>query len=334
MTMTNLLPGLRNGALAGGLIFLAMSPGSPASSARTISERQAANPQGIVEIFCLAGAVEVDAWDRAEVEVSGTVDDSVERVELTGSGDRTSVRVVMRGSSSHMGAVAQLRIHIPAKSSVSTTFVSANLNIAGVQGEAKLQTISGDISGDVGGNLRINGVSGSVRIKAPQAHIVEVETISGDIELSGGSGDVEVTTVSGSAKVKVGTLERGRFRTVSGSITAELAVTADGRLEGESVSGALAFDFSAEPSAEFDVQSFSGTIDNCFGPKPTQPSYGPGSRLTFKNADGRGRVHIDSQSGSVRLCAKNVRERAATDGAKVSPLSNVRPCPPNPFYVI
>ena len=50
----------------------------------------------------------------------------------------------------------------------------------------------------------------------------------------------------------------------------------DAEIEGESVSGTIRFGFAATPGADFDVQSFSGTIDNCFGPKPTEPQYGPG----------------------------------------------------------
>jgi hypothetical protein len=51
------------------------------------------------------------------------------------------------------------------------------------------------------------------------------------------------------------------------------------------------------------VQSFSGTIDNCFGPKPTEAQYGPGSKLIFKSGDGHGNVRIATKSGDIKLCA-------------------------------
>lgn len=334
--MTTPFARLCHRALAGGVIFLALLPWSLANGTRTVSEKMAADPQGMIEIFCLAGSVEINAWDRAEVEVTGKVDDNVDHVELTSSDGRTSVRVIMRGESSHMGAEANLVIRVPAKSFVYAMVVSASVKIHGVQGDAKLQTISGDVSGDVAGNLRVNGVSGAVRIKAPQAHMIEIKTISGDIELTGGDGEVEVSSVSGTSKINVGTLTRGRFKSVSGSMTAELALAPDARLDGESVSGAITFNFPVPPGAEFDVQSFSGMIDNCFGPKPAQPRYGPGSRLAFKSGDGRGQVHIDTQSGSVHLCASKIHESAATDGGvKVAPVNNVQACPTHdPFYVI
>jgi Putative adhesin len=61
---------------------------------------------------------------------------------------------------------------------------------------------------------------------------------------------------------------------------------------------------SGDPSAEFDVQTVSGSIDNCFGPKPTESKHGSGSRLTFTNGAGGAHVHIATQSGDLRLCTR------------------------------
>jgi hypothetical protein len=80
----------------------------------------------------------------------------------------------------------------------------------------------------------------------------------------------------------------------------------DGQIESESVSGDVSLKFAAAPAAEFDVQSFSGDIRNCFGPKPMQSRYGPGSRLEFKNGEGHAHVRVDTKSGDVRLCVKGM----------------------------
>jgi hypothetical protein len=70
------------------------------------------------------------------------------------------------------------------------------------------------------------------------------------------------------------------------------------------VSGYIKLLFASEPSAYFDVQTLSGYIEICFGPKPTEPRHGPGKRLTFKNGDSGGRVRLTSNSGEVELCTK------------------------------
>ncbi len=56
------------------------------------------------------------------------------------------------------------------------------------------------------------------------------------------------------------------------------------------------------PDADIDVQTFSGEINNCFGPKPVEQQYGPGNRLSFRSGKGGGQVHIDTKSGDVALC--------------------------------
>ncbi len=90
-----------------------------------------------------------------------------------------------------------------------------------------------------------------------------------------------------------------------------------GRIESESVSGDVTLKFAAMPAAEFDVQTFSGDIKNCFGPKPMESRYGPGSRLQFMNGEGHAHVRINTKSGDVRLCVKGMTDANTHVGARV-----------------
>ena len=302
-------------------------PWSLVRAGRAIHESRAADPQGQVEIFNIAGKLQVMGWDRSEVEVSGTADDGVEGVEVTGSGGRTSIHVVTR--SEHLwgsGGEAHLIVHVPAKSSLMATLVSSNVEVKGVLGDLKVQSVSGDVSGETGGDLRAATVSGNVRMQAPGAKSIEIRTISGDIQLSGGGGEADISTVSGTAKLELTELSNGRFKSVSGDMTVALALAPDGRIESESVSGDVALNFAAMPAAEFDVQTFSGDIKNCFGPKPTDTRYGPGSRLQFTNGEGHGHVRINTKSGDVRLCVKGASH--ANTHVSALELAQVRPMRP------
>jgi hypothetical protein len=286
------------------LFAVALAPWMPAHADRSIDERHAADPRGLVEIVDVAGSVDVSGWDRAEVAVTGTVDDRVERVDVTSAGDRTSVHVVMRSGISGQGGEARLVVHVPAASAVAARLVSADLKIEGIRGDATLSTVSGDLEGDVQGELKASTVSGSLRLTAREAQHIEVKSISGDVHLTGGGGEIEVTTVSGNAKTDLASVSQGRFKTVSGNLVADLALAPAARLDGESVSGDVTLNFATSPEADFDVQSFSGDIHNCFGPKPVKAEYGPGSRLAFTQGTGHARVHVDTKSGEVRLCIK------------------------------
>jgi DUF4097 and DUF4098 domain-containing protein YvlB len=294
-----------------GALCVSLAPWSPVHAARDFRQTSPANPQGSVEIVDIAGSVEVDGWDRPEVEVTGTPDDLAERVRLSSSGDQTTIRVMpysIHGSSSED---IHLIVHVPAKSSVSTSLVSAKLEVKGLQGDAYLRTISGNIYGEVNGNLRVNTVTGTVHLSATTAQRVEVKTISGNVQLTGGSGEAELTTVSGNVQADLGSLTRGRFKSISGDMTANFSVAHDAEIEGESVSGTIRFGFANTPAADFDVQSFSGTIDNCFGPKPTEAQYGPGSKLIFKSGDGHANVRIATKSADIHLCTGSAHSSPA-----------------------
>ncbi len=295
-------------------------PWSLVHAGRTIEERRAADPRGEIEIVIVSGKLEVDGWDRSEIEVSGTAGDNIERVDVTGTGNRTSIHVVSR--SSHAWGSddeARLVVHVPAKSAVTVTLVSTDFKTAGVLGDLKLQSVSGNLSGDAGGDVHATTVSGEVRLNARAAKAIEIRTISGDVQLTGGGGEVDFSTVSGKANIELAEIKRGRFKSVSGDMKATLALAPDGQIEGESVSGDLSLMFAAAPAAEFDVQSFSGDIKNCFGPKAAESRYGPGSRLQFTNEDGHARVRINTKSGDVRLCIKGM-----SGGTHVSALSPAR----------
>jgi len=284
-----------------------IAPWTLVHAGRAIQELRAADPQGEVEIVNVSGLVEVSAWNRSEVEVSGTAGGGVDRVDVTSAGNRTSVHVVSRTSRSWgTDSEAHLMVHVPAKSALVATLVSADFKVTGVLGNLKVQTVSGDVGGDAGGDIYATTVSGDVRLTARAAKTIEVKTISGDIQLTGGGGEVDVTTVSGGASLELADVRRGRFKSVSGDVTAALALVPDGQLDSESVSGDIGIKFASPPAAEFDVQSFSGDIKNCFGPKAIQSTYGPGSRLEFKNGEGHGHVRVNTKSGDVRLCAKGM----------------------------
>ena len=290
-------------------LTLLVLPWSLAHAEKSMEERRPADPQGMVEVSNIAGSVDVIAWDRPEVEVSGTFDEGVDRVEVRGGPERTSIHVVLHaGGADHRGE-ARLVVHVPANSALAATLIAANLKLSGVRGAVKVQTVSGNVGGDIGGELVASTVNGSVRLTARHSGRVEVKTISGDVQVSGVDGEMEVTTVSGNTTVDRATLTRGRFKSISGKVSADLTLAPAAELVGESVSGNIVLNFAPAPDAEFDVRTFSGQIENCFGPAPEKSRYGSGSRLAFKNGDARSRVHVDTQAGNVKLCTAAAHDK-------------------------
>ncbi len=82
----------------------------------TVNESRPADMQGAVEIYNVAGSVDVVGWDKAEVEVTGDIGKGVVKVEGTGGGNHTAVRVVRRSSHRNSVGDAHLTVHVPAGS--------------------------------------------------------------------------------------------------------------------------------------------------------------------------------------------------------------------------
>lgn len=63
--------------------------------------------------------------------------------------------------------------------------------------------------------------------------------------MTGDGGEVDPTTVSGTATIELTDVTRARLKSVSGDMTAALALASDGQIEGESVSGDIALNIAA-----------------------------------------------------------------------------------------
>jgi hypothetical protein len=88
--------------------------------------------------------------------------------------------------------------------------------------------------------------------------------------------------------------------TVSADIT---IVGVRGEQTLESVSGTVAMVVKQPVNAEFSLESFSGTLKNCFGQKARKTSkYTPGEELDFTQGSGGARVEIQTLSGEVSIC--------------------------------
>lgn len=282
-----------------------------AAATRPVDEHRPADATGQVEIQNVAGRVEVVGWDKPEVAVTGTLGADVERLDITSAGSRTTVHVVMHGSHGinigwHSSGDANLLVHVPSGSSLTASLVSSDLSVAGVAGNQEVNAVSGDVKLSAQRDVRVVTVSGDVQLTAgPESRLVDVRTVSGDLTVSGGAGELKIKTVSGDGTLSLGTLTRAQVNTVSGDFTITAGLAADGRFEAESVSGDFRIDFAGGvPPAAYELQSFSGDLSTCFGPKATHEGYGPGSRLNFREGAGSAHVRIDTKSGDVTLCSK------------------------------
>ncbi len=286
------------------LLLASMVIGSTAFAGERVDQRVDAPLDGTVGIENLAGSITVTAWDRNEVRVEGELDDRVERLEFENDGSFTRVKVIYPRRMNGNADGSHLNISVPAKSRVEIGGVSSEVDVRGVRGTVRAETVSGDISvssattdymlESVSGNIRLEGSGENARIAA--------STVSGDVRLGSVEGELDVTSISGNVYVSDGSFTRIEAGNTSGDIDIVGEFADDGVFRFKSISGNVTVGFRSAPAGTFDVTTFSGGIDNDFGPKPQRTSrYSPGSELKFREGEADAEFRLNTLSGDISL---------------------------------
>jgi DUF4097 and DUF4098 domain-containing protein YvlB len=295
--------GQARGALVA-LVAVAGLCGGTHARADAINKRAPADPAGQVEVSNTAGTVTIRGWDRNEVAVSGELGDGSEKLEFVTSGKLTRIKVVLP-SRSYGVDDTDLTIQVPRRSSIAVNTVSADIDVEGVAGAQRLQSVSADVTTQAGSeDVECKTVSGDIEVVGQGSPaLLTLTTVSGDATVRKVAGEVNANTVSGNIDLALGLTTRSRLRSTSGDLTMQGKLVDDARLDVESISGDVRIDLGGPIAAEFDVSSFNGEIRNCFGPKSTRTDeYAPGRELRFREGAGSGRVRIKTLNGDISLC--------------------------------
>ncbi len=284
-------------------IALACAALAPAWAATPIDQVRALDPRGRVEIDNLKGRVEVRAWDRQEVRVTGSLGDGVEKLVI--DGDRDELRIEVKyPNRSRNTEPTMLVVQVPLQAELEIETVSADIDVHGVAPrELSLQSVSGDIvANGAPRRASVESVSGDVNLTFNSSEI-EASTVSGDLVVAGRlTGEASVETVSGDLRFdsRGERLRKFSAGSVSGNIAARLALAEAGEIRMESVSGDLGLDLPKDLSAEVSGESFSGDL-SAPGAKIQREDFGPGSSFHQRYGDGKGEIRLETFSGDARL---------------------------------
>lgn len=283
----------------------------PAFAATPIDQTRPFDPSGRIEIDNLKGSIKVQGWDRREVRIEGSLGEGVEKLEIEGDRQRLSVKVryPSQGGLGLFGTgeraePSHLRLMVPLQADLEVESVSATIDVVGVAPrELAIDSVSGDVT--VAGapiEAEIDTVSGDQHLTL-NSREVNAESVSGAVRLSGRlDGSVEVETVSGAIDVEVleSRLHRLGGATVSGDIRIDTALAAGGEIGLESVSGDLEMRMPRDLSAVVHGSSFSGDL-RAPDARVEQPRHGPGSSFQHRYGQGEGEVRMETFSGDAEL---------------------------------
>jgi DUF4097 and DUF4098 domain-containing protein YvlB len=282
-------------------LVLATALAAPAwlGAQTTVDQKRPAAADGTVSIENMAGSVKVTGWDRAEVQVKGSVGDGGE-LSFDGGGKRT--RIEIESDRNPMGVKSDLEVFVPAASAVEIEGYQATISVSGVTGSVKAETVNGSIT-QLGAakHVELQSVNGDVDV-TKAAGRVQAEAVNGSVVIHDASGELEASTVNGKLQVGGGSYEHAKLESVSGSVRFEAALGTRGSLSIETVSGSVELLLPAALGAEFQVSSFSGRITNELGPAAEKRNkWTPQAELSFTTGSGGARITIETLSGPIGI---------------------------------
>ena len=284
-------------------IVLGILLAAPAT-AEEVNRTLDAASNGRVHISNIAGEVTVNGWSRDQVEVTGELGRNVEELIFERDGNKVIIKVKVPKNSGR-GIDSDLHIQVPQGSSLDVSTVSADIDVKKVRGEQMLETVSGDVDTEGGeSDVSAEAVSGDVTVNGQNKEAnTRANTVSGDVILVRVAGTADAQSVSGDVTVTEGSFDRVDMNTVNGDILFRAGLRDGGKLVTETVNGSVDIEFDGAVSGRFDIDTFNGDIDNCFGPKPERTSkYTPGLELSFQEGDGDARVKVSTLNGDVSIC--------------------------------
>ena len=284
-------------------LALACLAALPALAGTPIDQARPLDPRGRIEIENLKGRVEVRAWDRQEVKVTGTLGNGVEKFSM--DGDRHNLRIEVKyPSRSGRTEPTVLIVQVPILAELEIETVSADIDVHGIASrELSLESVSGDIAANgAPREASVESVSGDVRLTLNTQDVSE-DTVSGELVQQGRlNGEVSLETVSGNLRMdsmgeRLRSLSAG---SVSGDMDLKTGLADGGEIRLESVSGDLLLRLPRDLSAEISGESFSGDL-SAPGAKIQREEFGPGSSFQTRYGAGKGDVRMETFSGDATL---------------------------------
>ncbi|HET6554351.1 MAG TPA: DUF4097 family beta strand repeat-containing protein [Dyella sp.] len=194
-----------------------------------------------------------------------------------------------------------LDVRVPKGASLDVDVVSAPLSIDGIDGGTiKANTVSGKARVNARSpDVDVESVSGSIEL-AGSAGKVSLQTVSGDILAPNVGNEAELQTVSGRIRVNGGPWRKLNLSTVSGDVQLSGGMAPNGVFDVDSMSGDVQVQVPSNLSATIHANTFSGDLRSDFG-TVKKVEHGPGSELQATAGAGNAKMNIETFSGDLRI---------------------------------
>ena len=192
-------------------------------------------------------------------------------------------------------------VTVPAATSIAAHSISGTVRVSGVKGEVSADTISGDVDVQNAASIeKLHTMSGKISVSSTQTDgALDVSIVSGSVMLTDvRARRLSVSAVSGPVVAKNVNAASASVNSLSGDIEYLGPVSAAGRYEFQSHSGAIRLALSG--GFTFEGRSYSGNVQGDQGMNLTRSA---GGRQVARGTigDGSAAVSATTFSGSVRV---------------------------------
>lgn len=275
---------------------------------------------GRVYLSNLSGDIEVAVWKENQVKIeavkvsrAGTADRARENaakvtIEVRTEGGDLVIETKYPNNSGgfwsgdNINVSVDYKLLIPEKAALEVKSVSGDVRLAGLGGQTKVKSISGNLKVKGAAGLQANLVSGDVELEDINGDI-EAKTVSGNLAVHRSKGSVEASSVSGDVEIRDNA--EARFvtaKSISGGIRYDGVIYDNGRYEFSSQSGDVRILVPAGSNFDLESKTFSGDIESDFDIRVV----GKISTHEIRGTVGKGGadVRANSFSGNVELRKK------------------------------
>lgn len=232
---------------------------------------------GRVSIKNISGKIEIATWDRAEVKIDAvkiSKASSMEQAEENAG--RVKINVVNEGDEvkieteypertfKRFNVSVEYVLTIPKKASIRASNVSGNVRLKDVGGLSEVTVTSGNLFCDGAKRVDLETISGDMDVSNIEGDAF-LKATSGKIEAVGVTGSVEAEVVSGGIELRgISKADRIQAKAISGRLVYEGDINPNGIYELKTHSGSIKLVLPADAAFDLDASTFSGSIDTDF----------------------------------------------------------------------
>jgi DUF4097 and DUF4098 domain-containing protein YvlB len=263
----------------------------------TINKSFDAKPGGTLSVQVDRGTVKVLTanTDKVEIEVvrelkRASAEEAREafdqhKIDFTQDGDSVRIEADNTGLNPFKGLFNNLSVvytvTIPSKFNVDLRTAGGNIDLADLDGMAKLQTTGGTLNlGAITGEVRARTAGGNIKIKGAKSNVdlqttggslsignvegnLTAKTAGGNIAIEGTKGSIDAKTTGGSIKI-ASAGGAVNARTSGGNVSAELAEQASGECTLKTTGGSIKLTLPEKVAADLEASTTGGRVNSDF----------------------------------------------------------------------